>query len=492
MIDLVLYGFSVALEPINLLYCFFGVLIGTMVGVLPGVGPTAGIAILLPITYYTPPTSTLIMLAGIYYGAMFGGSTTSILLNIPGEAASVITCLDGYAMARKGRAGPALGISALGSFIGGTIAIIGLMLIGPIMARWALKFGPPEYVSLLIMAFALLTYLASKSKIKAFMMAALGFFLSTVGIDYISSKPRFTFHIISLMDGIGIIPVIMGLFGVAEVFENIEAAVKRDIYETKIKNILPSVQDWKDSLGPIFRGSFLGFLLGIIPGGGALIASFASYTLEKKISKKNFGTGIIEGVAGPETANNSGATGAFVPLLTLGIPGNVTTAVLIGAMMIHGVEPGPLLMRNAPDVFWGVITSMYIGNVMLLVLNLPLIPLWVRLLKIPYYILFPFILIFCMIGSYSVSNSMTDVILMIIFGTFGYFMRKFGYEGAPLIMAMVLGQIFENAFRQSLILSKGSFSIFFTRPISATMLIIALFLIFLPLFFQKPPIQEED
>jgi putative tricarboxylic transport membrane protein len=490
MIENILYGFSVALDPTNLFYCFFGVLIGTMVGVLPGVGPPAGIALLLPVTYHVPPASTLIMLAGIYYGAMYGGSTTSILLNMPGEAASVVTCLDGYQMARKGRAGPALGMSAFGSFIGGTVGILGLMIIGPPLARWGLKFGPPEYFSLMFLGLTLLTYLGSKSMLKALMMAALGLFFSTVGMDYISGKPRFTYHVMALMDGIGIIPVVMGLFGVGEVLVNIESAVKREIFQTEIKNLYPNRQDWKDSLGPILRGSFLGFFIGILPGPSAVLASFTSYTVEKRLSRKQFGTGIIEGVAGPETANNSGATGAFVPLLTLGIPGNPATAILIGALMIHGIQPGPLLMRDAPDIFWGVVTSMYIGNGMLLVLNLPLIPLWVRILRVPYYLLFPLILIFCVIGSYSISNSVADVLVMILFGGIGYLMRKFEYEGAPLIMALVLGGMFENAFRQSLILSKGDLSIFFLRPISVVMLSVALFLLISPLFLKRPPVQE--
>ena len=492
MFENILYGFSIALDPINLLYCFFGVLIGTLVGVLPGVGPPVGIALLLPVTYQAPPSSTIILLAGIYYGAMYGGSTTSILLNMPGEAASVVTCLDGYVMARKGRAGPALGISAFGSFIGGTIGIIGLMIIGPPLARWALKFGPPEYFSLMVLGLTLLTFLGSKSMIRALMMAVLGLFISTIGVDYISGKPRFTYHIMSLMDGLDIVPVVMGLFGVAEVLVNIEAEIKKDIYETKIKNIFPNLQDWKDSIGPIIRGSFLGFFVGILPGPSAVIASFTSYTIEKKLSKKKFGTGVIEGVAGPETANNSGATGAFVPLLTLGIPGNPATAILIGALMIHGVTPGPMLMRDAPDIFWGVITSMYVGNAMLLVLNLPLIPLWVKFLRLPYHVLFPLILIFCVIGSYSLSNSVEDVFTMILFGLFGYLLRKFDYEAAPLIMALVLGKMFENAFRQSLILSGGSFSIFFSRPVSAVLLIVALLLLVSPIFLRRKVVREAD
>jgi len=396
--------------------------------------------------------------------------------------------LDGYEMARQGRAGPALGMSAFGSFIGGTIGVIGLMLVGPPLARWALKFGPAEYFSLMVLALVLLSFLGSKSMIKSMMMAVLGLFISTVGMDHISGRPRFTYHAMSLMDGVNLVAVVMGIFGVGEVLTNIESSVNREIFKTKIKNLFPSKQDWKDSTGPILRGSFLGFFVGLLPGPSSVIASFTSYTLEKRLSKKELGTGVIEGVAGPETANNAGATAAFVPLLTLGIPGNPATAILIGALMIHGVQPGPLLMRDSPEIFWGVVTSMYVGNAMLLVLNIPLIPLWVKFLKLPYYLLFPLILIFCVVGSYSLNNSLSDVITMIIFGVIGYLMRKFEYEGAPLIMALVLGRLFENAFHQSLILSKGSFAIFFTRPISAVLLTVAFLALVSPLLLKKRPV----
>jgi putative tricarboxylic transport membrane protein len=492
MIENILYGFSIALSPANLFYCFCGVLIGTIVGVLPGVGPVAGIALLLPVTYQAPSSSTVILLAGIYYGAMYGGSTTSILLNIPGEAASVITCLDGYVMARNGRAGPALGISAFGSFIGGTFGVIGLMIIGPPLARSALKFGPPEYFSMMVLGLAFLAYLGSKSMAKALVMVALGLFLRTIGIDAISGKPRFTYQIMSLMDGIDVVPVVMGLFGVAEVLVNIEGTMKQEIFKTKVKNLFPTLKDWRDSAGPISRASVLGFFMGILPGAGTTLPAFISYTLEKRLSRKQFGTGIIEGVAGPETANNSAASGAFVPLLTLGIPGTPTTAILIGALMIHGVQPGPLLMREAPDIFWGVITSMYVGNVMLLVLNLPLIPLWVKILKLPYFILFPLILIFCVIGSYSINSSVQDVITMVIFGVVGFLMRKFEYEGAVLIMAFVMGRTLEQSFCQSLLLSQGSFAIFFTRPASVIMLGIALFLVASPFCFRGSSIRKGE
>jgi putative tricarboxylic transport membrane protein len=482
-----LYGFSVALSPANIFFCFLGVLFGTLVGILPGFGPTAGICVLLPITYHIPTSSTIIMLAGIYYGAMYGGSTTSILLKIPGEAASVVTCLDGYAMALKGRAGPALGIAAFGSFIGATISLIGLVYLGPPLARWALKFRAPEFTCLLVLAFVLLAFLGSKSMSKALMMALTGLFLSTIGMDFISGKPRFSYHIMSIMDGIDFLPVAMGFFGIAEIFANLEKTIKTEIFKTEIKNLFPNLQDWKDSFGPIMRGSILGFILGILPGGGALISSFASYTLEKRLSKKKFGTGVIEGVAGPETANNSGATAAFIPLLTMGIPGNVTIAILIGALMIHGVQPGPLLMKDHPDIVWGVIASMYVGNVMLLILNLPLIPLWVKALKVPYYILFPIIISLCTVGAYSVNNSVFDVTIMMFFGVIGYICQKFDYDAAPLIMALLLGPMFENSFRQSLILSEGRWSIFLASPISLTLLIMAGLLLASGVIFRSHP-----
>jgi putative tricarboxylic transport membrane protein len=387
-------------------------------------------------------------------------------------------------MARKGRAGPALGIAAFGSFIGATISLIGLVCMGPPLASWALKFRAPEFTCLLVLALVLLAYLGSKSITKALMMALAGLFLSTIGMDQISGKPRFSYHIMGLMDGIDFLPVAMGLFGIAEIFANLETTIKAEIFETKIKNLFPNLQDWKDSFGPIMRGSFLGFFLGLLPGGGALISSFASYALEKRLSNKQFGTGVIEGVAGPETANNSGATGAFLPLLTLGIPGNVTIAILIGALMIHGVQPGPLLMKEHPDIVWGVIASMYVGNVMLLVLNLPLIPLWVRVMRVPYYILFPIIISLCIVGAYTVNNSVFDVAIMMIFGVIGYIMQKFDYDAAPLIMALLLGPMFENSFRQSLILSEGSLSIFFASPISVTLLIMAALLLVSRLFLR--------
>jgi putative tricarboxylic transport membrane protein len=483
----VIYGFGIALQPINLMYCFFGVLIGTLVGVLPGLGPAAAIALLLPATFKISPVSATIMLAGIYYGAMYGGSTTSILVNIPGEAASVVTCLDGHQMALKGRAGPALGIAAFGSFIAGTFAVIALTFVGPYLSNLAIAFGPPEYFSLMIVGITVLTYLSSGSMIKALIMAGVGLILSGVGMDTISGKYRFTFHIQSLLDGVGIVPVAMGLFGISEVLLNLETEIKRDILTTRVKNLFPSLKDWGESIWSIVRGSVLGFFLGIIPGGGAIVASFASYAIEKKISNhpEEFGKGAIQGVAGPEAANNSAAGGSFIPLLTLGIPANPVMAILFGGLMIHGLQPGPLLMNNAPDLFWGTIVSMYIGNGMLLVLNLPLIPLWVKVLRVPYYLLYPLILLFCLIGAYSLENSTADIMIMLIFGMLGFLMKKFRYEGAPMILALVLGQKVETSFRRSLIMSHGDFSIFISRPISLIFLITAILLLIIPIITQR-------
>lgn len=476
-------GFSVALQPVNLFYCFLGVFIGTLIGVLPGIGPIGAMSLLLPITFKVSPEAAIIMLAGIYYGAMYGGSTTSILVNIPGEAASVVTCLDGYQMARQGRAGPALGISAFGSFIGGTASILGLMLLAPPLSRFALRFGPPEYFTLMILGLTILIYLAQGSMPKALIMAAFGLVLGLVGLDPINSCPRFTFNQLEFVDGVGLVPVVMGLFGVSEVLLNIEQVIQRDIFLARIKGLLPNANDWKESSGPMARGTLMGFFLGILPGGGAIISSFISYALEKRISKhpERFGKGAIAGVAGPETANNAATGGAFIPLMTLGIPPNVVMAMLLGAFMIHGVTPGPLMMHQNPGLFWGVITSMYIGNIMLLVLNLPLIGMWVQVLKIPYKILFPLILLFCLIGVYSVNNTVFDIYIMILFGFIGYLMKKFEYEGAPLILAFVLGPMMENNLRKSLIISQGDFSVFFTRPLAAASLIIALFLLISPL-----------
>jgi putative tricarboxylic transport membrane protein len=478
-----LNGASLALSWGNLGYCFIGVLTGTLIGVIPGLGPSATISLLLPATLYVGPTSAIIILAGVYYGAMYGGSTTSILLNVPGEAASVVTCLDGYRMARNGRAGPALGISAFGSFIAGTIGVVGLMIFAPPLAKFALRFGPPEYFALVFLAFSLVVYTASGSILKAVMIIIVGVFTGTIGTDFISGDLRFSYGSFTLTDGIGLVPVVMGLFGVAEVLENLEKKEeKASVFKTDFKGLFPTVKDWRDSLGPIFRGTLVGFFLGILPGGGAIMASFASYALEKKISNhpEQFGKGAIQGVAGPESANNAACSSNFIPLLTLGLPANAVMALLLGSLMIHGIRPGPMLIKDHPDIFWGVIVSMYIGNVLLVLLNLPLIGLWVRILTIPYRILFPIILLFCFIGVYSLNNNIWEVGIMVIFGGIGYIMRKYKYEAAPFVFAFVLGPLLEDSLRQSLLLSEGSFTIFFAGPISSILMICGILLFALP------------
>lgn len=461
-------GFAVAIQPINLFYCLLGCLIGTLVGVLPGLGPTAAMSLLLPATFHTPPVTAVIMLAGIYYGAMYGGSTTSILVNIPGEAASVMTCLDGYQMARQGKAGRALGICAFGSFIAGTLGLIGLTLVAPPLAQFALKFGPPEYFALMCMGLVVLSFLTSTSMIRSLMMACFGVILGTVGIDTVSGSARFTFGVTELLDGIGLVPLVMGLFGISEILVNLEQGTEREVFKTKVKGLLPTLADWVQAKWALLRGTVIGFWLGILPGGGAVLSSFVAYAVEKRVSRhpEKFGTGVIEGVAAPEAANNSAAQAAFIPLLTLGLPANVVMALLLGALILHGVTPGPLLMTQNPDIFWGVIASMYLGNIMLLVLNLPLIGLWVQLLRIPYPYLMPLIIIFCILGAYSVANSLADVFFMLLFGIVGYIMKKLKFDSPPLVLAFVLGPLVEYYFKSALMFSRGSFTVFFTRPIS--------------------------
>jgi len=478
------YGFSIVLEPARLLVCFLGVLIGTLIGVLPGIGPSATVAILLPVSISMGAADAMILLAGIYYGSMYGGSTTSILVNIPGESASVVTCIDGYQMARQGRAGVALGMSAFGSFIGGTVGIVGLMLLAPPLSEFALQFGPPEYFGMILCGFSILIYLASGSKIKALLIAFLGIFLAEIGNDLVTGEQRFTFGNLTLMDGIPLVPMVMGLFGIAEVLVNLQETFERVVLSSTIKNLLPNLADWKASLGPIGRGTILGFFLGLLPGGSATLASFASYAVEKRISKhpERFGKGAIEGVAGPETANNAATSSAFIPMLTLGIPANPVMALVMAALLCHGLQPGPLLLVKSPDVFWAIITSMYVGNVMLVILNLPLIGLWVKLLKVPYAVLFPLILLFCLIGSYSTSSNYQEVIIMIIFGIIGYLMRKFEYEPVPLVFAFILTPLLERAFRQSLAMSHEGFMIFLRPPIALVFMITAFVLIALLIF----------
>lgn len=474
ILDNLIVGFSVALSWGNLTCCFLGVLVGTLVGVLPGLGPAATISLLLPSTYYLGPTAAIIMLAGVYYGAMYGGSITSILVNIPGEAASVVTCIDGYKMARLGRAGPALGISAFGSFIAGTFSVVGLMIAAPPLAKFGLSFGPPEYSALIFLAFSVLVNLASGSVLKAIMMIAAGVFLGCIGTDFITGDLRFVYGSLTFFDGIGIIPVVMGLFGIAEVLENMEGKTEgTKVLYGKLKGLFPDRNDWRSSIWPMFRGTAIGFFLGILPGGSGVMASFTSYAVEKRVSKnpEKFGKGAIEGVAGPEAANNAATGGNFIPLMTLGIPANVVMALMLGALMIHGLRPGPLLIKEQPDLFFGFVASMYIGNVMLLILNLPLIGIWVRLLAIPYRLLFPLILLFCLIGAYSMNNNIWEIIIMVVFGIIGYLMRKFKYEAAPFVFAFILGPMMENAVRQSLLMSEGSFGIFFEKPISCSLMV---------------------
>jgi len=483
-LDYLLYGFRVILHPMPLFFCFIGVLIGTLVGVLPGLGPVAAISLLLPFTFHVSPLVSVIMLAGIYYGAMYGGSITAILVNIPGEAASVVTCLDGYQMALKGRAGAALGISAIGSFIAGTAGLIGLSFLAPPLAATALKFGPPEYFAIMILGLTILVFLAGGSMIKALMMASLGLIIGNVGMDIITAQPRFTFGTTILLDGVGLVPLVMGLFGISEVFLNVEQSLKtQEILKTDLKGLLPNLQEWKESIFPIARGSVLGFFLGILPGGGAVISSFVSYGIERKLSRhpEEFGKGAIAGVAGPESANNSATAGAFIPLLTLGIPSNAVTAILLGALMMYDTPAGPRMVSQHPDIFWGIICSMYIGNIMLLVLNLPLIRLWVKILEIPYPILFPLIILFCLIGVYSLDSRTSEIFLMLIFGVVGYMMKKFKFDGAPLILAVVLGPQMDKSLRQSLLMSGGSPQIFFDSPICLGVLaVVALLLFVLP------------
>jgi putative tricarboxylic transport membrane protein len=482
-----LLGFSVSLAPMNLLYCFAGILLGQIVGVLPGLGSAATIALLLPITFYMPATSAIIMLAGIWYGSMYGGSITSIVMRVPGEAASVMTCVDGFEMARQGRAGAALGIAAFGSFIAGTVGVVGLMFLAPPLAEFALQFGPPEYFALMLLGLTLVSYLSNKSVPKALSMAVVGLLLGTVGLDPVRSVERFSYGSLSLQGGIELIPVVMGLFGLAEVFLMLERRMRGAQMiqaPTGLMNLLPTRQDWRDSSGALGRGTFIGFLVGILPGAGATIASFVAYALEKRFSRhpQRFGKGAIEGVAAPEAANNAATAAGFVPLLTLGIPSNVVTALMLGAFLLHGVTPGPTLLSQKPEMFWGVVTSMYVGNVLLLILNIPLIGLFTRITRVPFSILGPLIVLISLAGTYSVNNNPFDILVLVAAGAAGYLMAKYGYDPAPLVLGLVLGPMFEMALRQSLVLSQGSFLVFFNRPIAGLLLGLALFTVASQLF----------
>ncbi|MGA8052834.1 MAG: tripartite tricarboxylate transporter permease [Burkholderiales bacterium] len=472
-------GFGVALTLTNLLYCLFGVLLGTLIGVLPGIGPVATIAMLLPVTFTLPPVSALIMLAGIYYGAQYGGSTTAILVNLPGEAASVVTTLDGYQMARQGRAGAALGIAAIGSFIAGCFATVLIALFAPPLADLALKFGPAEYFSLMVLGLIAATVLAHGSLIKAIAMVVLGLLLGIVGTDVNSGTARFNFGIPELSDGIGFVTVAMGMFGIAEIIVNLEHGEKREVFTAKVTNLLPTRKDFMQAAPAIARGTLLGSALGILPGGGALLASFAAYTFEKKMAKdaSQFGKGDIRGVAGPESANNAGAQTSFIPLLTLGIPSNAVMALMIGAMMIQGIAPGPQVMSEKPDLFWGMIASMWVGNLMLVVLNLPLIGMWIKLLTVPYRFLYPAILLFCCIGVYSINNSSFDVLMMVLFAILGYVCIKLECEPAPLILGFILGPMMEENLRRAMLLSRGDPMVFLQKPISAGLLAVAALLL---------------
>jgi putative tricarboxylic transport membrane protein len=483
VIQNLIMGFSIALTPQNLMLAFIGSLLGTLIGVLPGIGPAAGAAMLIPLTFQMGPTGAIIMLTSLFYGTQYGGTVTSVLMNVPGEAASAITCLDGYAMAKKGRAGIALSMAAIGSFVGGTFATIALVFAAGPLTRWALEFGPVEFFALIMLGISMLTGLAGKSMVKALMMGILGLALAMIGIDPIRGMPRFTFGRVELMDGIGFVPVIMGLFGLAEILENAEKPFAQMVL-AKMSTLIPTRQDIRDSVAPILRGSIIGTALGLVPGITNSASSFLAYVAEKKSSKhpELFGTGVLAGVVGPETANNAHANGALIPLFTLGIPASPTIAVIMGAFMMHGLIPGPLLFKEHAAVAWGVIASFYIGNVMLLILNLPLIGIWVKILRIPYGILCGIILAFMILGSYSVSNSVFDVAIMTLFGLVGYLLRKFDFPLAPIVLTLILGPLMERSLRQSLEISQGSFAVFFSSPIAAVLLSMAVLFLIAPAF----------
>lgn len=477
------HGFAVALSPMNLLFCLIGALVGTLIGVLPGVGPVATIAMLLPITFGLPPVGALIMLAGIYYGAQYGGSTTSILVNIPGEASSVVTTLDGHQMARQGRAGPALAIAAIGSFIAGCVSTVLVAALGAPLTKLALLFGPAEYFSLMVLGLVFAVVLAKGSVLKAVAMIMLGLLLSMVGSDIETGQSRMAFDVPELSDGIGFVVVAMGVFGFAEIIRNLETQTEetRSIVTSKVTGLMPTWPDLKASAGAIARGTIIGSILGILPGGGAVIAAFAAYTFEKKVAKdpSRFGRGAIEGVAAPESANNAAAQTSFIPLLTLGIPPNAVMALMVGAMTIHGIVPGPQVMTKQPDLFWGMISSMWLGNLMLVVINLPLVGVWVKLLQVPYRMMFPAILIFCNIGNYSINNAPFDVGMTAVFALVGYWLIKLEFEPAPMLLGFVLGPLMEENLRRAMLIARGDPMTFLYRPISATLLAIAVFLLVL-------------
>jgi putative tricarboxylic transport membrane protein len=469
-------GFTTAVSPINLLYCFIGAIAGTLVGVLPGISPVNTVAMLLPFTFGMNPTSALIMLAGIFYGAQYGGSTSAILINVPGETSAVVTCLDGHQMARQGKAGKALGIAALGSFFAGCVATLIIALISTPLARLALKFNSPEYFSLMILGLIAAVVLSSGSPMKSFVMVILGVLTGLVGIDVSSGSSRLTFGRMELADGMDFVPLVVGLFGIGEVIANLETVADKTILKEKIKDLLPSWREIRECFPAILRGTVIGSALGILPGGGAALPPFAAYAIEKKISKhpERFGTGEIRGVASPESANNAGAQTSFIPMLTMGIPTNALMALMIGAMMIHGIQPGPMVIQKQPELFWGLVVSMWVGNLMLLIINLPLIHVWVALLKTPYRLMFPAIIMFCCVGSYASINSVFSVWLMLGWGLAGYFFKKIAVQPAPMILGFVLGPMLEENFRRAMQIANGNPAIFIERPISAVFLVAAL------------------
>ena len=484
LIDNLALGFSTALSLQNLLFCFLGVIIGTLVGVLPGISPLNTTAMLLPFTFGLPPASAMIMLAGIFYGAQYGGSTTAILVNVPGETSAVVTCLDGYQMARQGRAGPALAIAAVASFFAGTVATLVIALLSAPLAALALKFTAPEYFSLLIMGLIAAVVLAHGSPFKAIAMILMGVLTGLVGIDVNSGVPRLTFGVPDIADGMDFVPVVVGLFGIGEVIANLGTPQDRSILSGKIKNLMPTWPDLRAAFPAMVRGTCVGTMLGILPGGGAALPPFAAYALEKKVARdpSRFGKGAIEGVASPEAANNAGAQTSFIPLLTMGIPTNPLMALMIGALMIQGIQPGPSVIREQPALYWGLVASMWIGNLMLVVINLPLVGMWVSLLRIPYRLLFPAIILFCCIGAYASSNSVFSVWLMLGWGALGYFFNKVGVQPAPMVLGFVLGPLLEENFRRAMLLSGGDPTVFIRRPISATLLAVSAILLVVLIF----------
>ncbi len=472
-------GFEVILTPSNLLLCLLGSFIGTMVGVLPGVGPLAALALLLPVTFSLPPVAGVVMLAAIFYGAMYGGSTTSILLNLPGEAASVVTCRDGHQLARQGRAGAALGIAAIASFIAGTLSVVALTFFSPFLGTFAIRFGPPENFALMVLGLVCTLYMIGGSTLKGLLMIALGILLAMVGIDVVNGEERFTFGTINLTAGLDLLAIVIGLFGVSEILANVETVTKNTLLAEKIRGLWPTFADWRASLVPMLRGSGLGFLLGLVPGGGPITASFMSYAVEQRMAKdpSRFGKGAIEGVAGPEAANNAAVGGSMIPVLSLGIPGTPVTALLLGALIIQGVQPGPLFMQQRPDMFWGIVASMYVGNVFLLLLNLPMVGLWVQLLRVPYRVLFPIVLMLSVVGTYSANKNVFDLWVMLAFGVVGWLLRKLEYDLAPFIIAFVLAPLLEQSLRQLLVMSPDGIFIIGQRPIAATLIVIAAVLV---------------